>query len=273
MVRMSSTSRTRSPGSIRNPRRNSRRAVPSGVADLLGEDRRGRRAGAPVSKARTTPPVVGPGDEVDRAAARRRPRCGAAQNAAQLARGGRVLEHEELLEVAVRVAAALEQEVALPQRAGAAEQRLRPSGDRRARGGVAGLGAGSVMMPCQSTARGAADAGAVRPPADAVAVRAGPTAGTRRPSRTGAPGRLGSAVPMSGRYESRPRRAHSAASSSTSRTGSVGSAKIAVPDLDRDRADREEVEHVVELGRRRRSRRSGCRRPGRPRRRSAARPA
>ena len=39
----------------------------------------------------------------------------------------------------------------------------------------------------------------------------------------------GSAVPISGRWESRPRRPHSAASSSTRRTGSVGSAKIAVP--------------------------------------------
>ena len=39
VVRMSSTRRTRSPGSIRKPRRNSRRRRAVGVADLLGEDR------------------------------------------------------------------------------------------------------------------------------------------------------------------------------------------------------------------------------------------
>ena len=64
VVRMSSTSRTRSPGSIRKPRRNSRRRAVVG----RGPPRRrspGRRAGAPVSNARITPPVVGPGDEVD----------------------------------------------------------------------------------------------------------------------------------------------------------------------------------------------------------------
>ena len=41
-----------------------------------------------------------------------------------------VLEHLELLEVAVAVATALEQEVAVPKRAGRAEQRLHARGDR-----------------------------------------------------------------------------------------------------------------------------------------------
>ena len=74
-------------------------------------------------------------------------------------------------------------------------------------------------------------------------------AGTPRPSPTARRPSCGSAVPdeVAVRRQA-PRPACSAASSSTRRTGSVGSAKIAVPDLDGDRADREEVEHVGELG-------------------------
>jgi hypothetical protein len=56
--------------------------------------------------------------------------------AAQLTRRGRVLEDLELLDVGVTVASALEQEMALTERAGAAEQRLGPQGDRVAQGGV-----------------------------------------------------------------------------------------------------------------------------------------
>ena len=100
VVRMSSTSRTRSPGSIWKPRRNSRRVAPSSsrtssakmrsnaelAAGLEGEDdAAGRR----------------PGDEVHerRAVASRRP---GRPEAAQLAGRRRVLEDRELLEVARR---------------------------------------------------------------------------------------------------------------------------------------------------------------------------
>ena len=52
---------------------------------------------------------------------------------------------------------------------------------------------------------------------------------------------------MSGAVEDNPRARHTAASSSIRRTGSVGSAKIAVPDLDRLRTHRQEVQHVGQL--------------------------
>ena len=124
VVRMSSTRRTRSPGSIRKPRRNSRRSVPSSARTSSAKMLRTPSWRA-VSKARMTPPVVGPatrstsGSPSLPAAVRR-------EEAAQLARRGRILEDLELLDVGVAVATALEQEVALAERAGAAEQRLGP---------------------------------------------------------------------------------------------------------------------------------------------------
>ena len=72
------------------------------------------------------------GDEVDQRA-RRPARHDGREEPAQLAGGGRVGEDRELLDVGVAVAAALEQEVALAERARAAEQRLGPGGDREAR--------------------------------------------------------------------------------------------------------------------------------------------
>ena len=86
------------------------------------------------------PPVVGPATRstsaspIAAAAVRR-------EEPAQLARRGRILEDLELLDVGVAVAPALEQEVALAERPGAAEQRLGPerdgvrAGRRRARVG------------------------------------------------------------------------------------------------------------------------------------------
>ncbi len=59
VVRMSSTSRTRSPGAIVKPRRNSRRGVPSSARTSSAKIAR-TPSWRPVSKARTTPPVVGP---------------------------------------------------------------------------------------------------------------------------------------------------------------------------------------------------------------------
>ena len=118
VVRMSSTSRTRSPGSIRKPRRNSRRGgpsppltssakiarVPSCRPGLEGEDHAaGRRAG----------------DEVDRGLVGRAAVL-AGPEAAQLAGRRGVGEHRELLEVGVGVAPALEEEVPVAEGAGAA---------------------------------------------------------------------------------------------------------------------------------------------------------
>ena len=57
---------------------------------------------------------------------------------AQLARRRRIGEDRELLDIGVAVAAALEQEMALAERPGRAEQRFGPGGDRRARGGIDG---------------------------------------------------------------------------------------------------------------------------------------
>ena len=85
VVRMSSTSRTRSPGSIGKPRRNSRRVVPSASVDLLGEDARTPSWRA-VSKARMTPPVVGPATRSTAGRAVAAPRTVAGEVAAQLAR-------------------------------------------------------------------------------------------------------------------------------------------------------------------------------------------
>ena len=117
VVRMSSTSRTRSPGSMRKPRRNSRWVVPSASrtssakiaadAELAGglegeDDPAGRR----------------PGDEIDHRRAVRA--ADAAPPRSRTARSSRPGSEStcELLDVGVAVAAALEQEVALAERAG-----------------------------------------------------------------------------------------------------------------------------------------------------------
>ena len=129
VVRMSSTRRTRSPGAIVKPRRNSRRGGRRPRATSSAKIARVPSC-RPVSKARITPPVVGPATRSTSG----RPsasRCAAAQNAAQLARRGRILQHLELLQVGVRVAAALEREVAVTQGTAGPEQGLRPGGAAR----------------------------------------------------------------------------------------------------------------------------------------------
>ena len=205
---MSSTSRTRSPGAMVKPRRNSRRVVPSGVLHFLGEDAAdaelpGRLEREDHAAGRWA------GDEVHHRRAVRVAVAGRPE-AAQLARGGRILQDEELLQVALGVLAALEQEVAFLERARTAEELLGPGGDRPA---------AASWPPVESSSCG--------PPVDGCRVEI--TAGTRRPWPTAPRPASGSAVPMSGRYESKPRRRHSARSSSPSRTGSSGSAKMAVP--------------------------------------------
>ena len=139
VVRMSSTSRTRSPGRISKPRRNSRRG-PSSDATSSAKIAR-VPSWRPVSNARITPAGRGPGDEVDRrglvlVAVR------GGEERAQLARRRGILEHLELLQVGVRVAAALEHEVALAQGAAGAEQGLGPGRDRAAGGRLEGLAQG-----------------------------------------------------------------------------------------------------------------------------------
>ena len=126
VVRMSSTSRTRSPGLISKP---APELAPRAVVgrDLLGEDRprpqlapgleredhaAGRRARDEVDVGRPVLAAVDPGPE-----------------RAQLARRIGVLEDLELLEVGLAVAAALEHEVPLAERAAAAEQGLGALGD------------------------------------------------------------------------------------------------------------------------------------------------
>ena len=69
VVRMSSTSRTRSPGSIRKPRRNSRRVDAVGVAWTSSAKIARTPSWRPVSNARITPPVVGPATRSTRAPA------------------------------------------------------------------------------------------------------------------------------------------------------------------------------------------------------------
>ncbi len=179
VVRMSSTSSTRSPGSIRKPRRNSRWVAPSSILDLLGEEapdpelaRRlegedhaaGRRAGDEVDQRRAVVTADARGPEL-----------------AQLARGGRVREHRELLDVGVAVAPALELEVALAEGAGAPEQRLGALRDRGPGGGFDGRLDTVVIrrpsLPGRNAVRG----------------------GIRRPWRTGSRACFGSAVPMRSR--------------------------------------------------------------------------
>ena len=196
MVRMSSTSRTRSPGLIANPRRNSRRAAPSSARTSSAKIAL-TPSWRPVSNARMTPPVVGPATRSTRDVPASS-RWAAAQNAAQLAGRRRIGKHRKLLDVGVAVAAALEQEVALAEGSGPAKERLGSGGHRGARRCFEGWF--DRRHGRYST-----------------------------PLADGAPGFFGSAVPISGANKSRPRRRHSASSSSTSRTGNVGSAKIAVP--------------------------------------------
>ena len=137
---MSSTSRTRSPGRDREaaPELAARGAV--GRGDLLGEDRAGAQLAAGLER---EDHAAGrrAGDEVDVAVPSSSP-VGRRPEPAQLARRGRVLEHLELLQVRVRVAAALEHEVALAQGAARAEQGLGARGDRAARGVVEGASEG-----------------------------------------------------------------------------------------------------------------------------------
>ena len=176
---MSSTSRTRSPGSIRKPRRNSRRVVPSSSrtssakmlrtpswrAGLEGEDDpAGRRTG----------------DEVDERRSPSRPRPCCREEAAQLARRGRILEDLELLDVGVAVAPALEQEVALAEGARLAEQRLGPAARSRA-AALASSAGRTVVIAAKSTRQVARRHG---PVLDALRRR------RRRPS-SGAPSRSG----------------------------------------------------------------------------------
>ena len=112
VVRMSSTRKTRSPGAMVNPRRNSRRVRAVRVPDLLREDAPHAQlagdlegeddaaGGRPHDDVHDRAPVAVP-DHVGHEAAQLDDRLG-------------VLEHLELLQVAVAVAAALEQEVAVP---------------------------------------------------------------------------------------------------------------------------------------------------------------
>ena len=139
---MSSTRRTLSPGVIVKPRRNSRRGGLARLAcHLLGEDRPGAQLAAGLEREHHAAGRRA-GDQVHDRRAVAVARCAPAQNAAQLARGGRVLEHLELLQVGVRVAAALEREVALAQGAARAEQGLGAGGDRAPGGLVQGASEG-----------------------------------------------------------------------------------------------------------------------------------
>ena len=119
---------------MRKPRRNSRRVDAVVAADLLGEDAPHAELSCRLER-EDDPAGRRSGDEVDHrfavesAPVRR-------EVAAQLARRRRILEDLELLDVRVAVAAALEQEVALAERAGASEQRLGLERDGLAQGGV-----------------------------------------------------------------------------------------------------------------------------------------
>ncbi len=78
VVRMSSTRSTRSPGSIRKPRRNSRCVVPVGVADLLGEDAADAELAGGL-EGEDDPAGRRAGDDVDERRAVLPPRAAAAQ--------------------------------------------------------------------------------------------------------------------------------------------------------------------------------------------------
>ena len=120
---MSSTRRTRLAGL--DPEAAPELAVgrPVVVADLLGEE----AADAELARrleGQDDPAGRRAGDQVDESARRRARGRASREEAAQLARRGRILEDLELLDVGVAVAAALEQEMALAERARAPEQRL-----------------------------------------------------------------------------------------------------------------------------------------------------
>ena len=144
-----------------------------------------------VSKARTMPAGRRPGDDVDERLAVRSARGGGPEGA-QLARHGRVLEEQELLQVALAVAARLEEEVALLQRAGAPEERLRALGNGGAGGDLEGgtdrgHGRDSTGRRGDGDARGSAPGG--------QRARRGHTPGGRSPS-SGSPVDWASVVPL-----------------------------------------------------------------------------
>ena len=76
-----------------------------------------------------TPPVVGPATRSTGGRSSIAAADPGGPEAAQLAGRGRIGQDRELLDIGVAVAAALEQEVALAERAGGAEQLLGPGGD------------------------------------------------------------------------------------------------------------------------------------------------
>src|SRR5262249_45588392 len=135
----------------------------------------------------------------------------------QLARGGRVRQDRELLDIGVPMPAALELEMPLAKRAGRAEQGLGALRNRRTGGSLDGrLDGGhgaSLRAVGPSLRRG----------------RPGAQGRYSTPFADGVDDFFGSAVPMRSRYVVDPARLTSAVSSSTRRIGSVGSAKIAVP--------------------------------------------
>ena len=113
---------------MRNPRRNSRWVAPSASPDLLGEDRPNAELAGRLER-EDDPAGRRAGHHVDHGLAVAASHAGGPQ-AAQLAGRGRILEHLELLDVGVAVAAALEQEMALSKGAGVPEDALRAQGDR-----------------------------------------------------------------------------------------------------------------------------------------------
>ncbi len=232
---MSSTRMTRSPGGDREAAPELAPDDAVVAADLLGEDRPRPQLAAGLE-----------GQDHARRSSGRRPgrrrrrppasRCAAAQKPHSSLVAGGVLEDLELLEVGVRVAAALEQEMTVAEGAGAAEQLLGPVGDRRPRGVVDGGADGRHVGP-QSSRAARIESGrraGSGPVLDALRGRA---------LRASSGGRSRSAAgtirgPAAG---TRPR------NPSMSRIGSVGSAKTAVPTWTAHRPDGQEVEHVAEL--------------------------
>ena len=87
----------------------------------------------------------GAGDDVHRRRTVRVPMTRRPEGA-QLARGGRILQDQELLQVALGVLAALEQEVAFLERAGLAEEILGPRGDRSRGSSASIVGSISVVI-------------------------------------------------------------------------------------------------------------------------------
>ena len=152
---MSSTSRTRSPGSIRKPRRNSRLSRPVVGADLLGEDRPDAKLAGGL-EGEDDPAGRGSGDEVDEEVSPSPSAAVGREEAAQLAGRGRILEDLELLDVRVAVATALEEEMALAERARAAGTGPR-SGARSCAGAAASRAGRTVVMRQSLRGLGAKD--------------------------------------------------------------------------------------------------------------------